>query len=246
VDTARRLARTLLWLRRYPEAAAAYDRALTLAPTNLTLIQSKAMVPLARGDLAGARAVLRATPAEVEPVALVAYMATYWDLVWVFDDAQQRLLLGLGPDAFGGDRGNWGIVLAQAYALRGDQAIARIYADSARLAFDEQLRDAPDDAGRHVLLGLALAYLGSKADAVREGERAVALKPIGRDAYLGPYCQHQLARIYILVGEPEKALDRLEPLLEIPYYLSPGWLRIDPNFAPLRANPRFQRLAAGS
>ena len=246
VDTARRLARTLLWLRRYPEAAAAYDRALTLAPTNLTIIQSRAIVSLAQGDLAGARAVLRVAPAEVEPEALIAYMATYWDLGWVLDDAQQQLLLGLGPDAFGGDRGTWGLVLAQAYALRGDQPRAQIYADSARLAFEEQVRDVPDDAQRHVLLGLALAYLGDKADAVREGERGLALQPITRDAYLGAYYQHQLARIYILVGEPEKALDRLEPLLEIPYYLSPGWLRIDPNFDPLRTNPRFQRLTAGS
>ena len=74
----------------------------------------------------------------------------------------------------------------------------------------------------------------------------MALTPITGDAYVGPYFQHQLARIYIIVGEPEKALDQLEPLLEIPYYLSPGWLRIDPNFDPLRTNPRFQRLAAGS
>ena len=28
-----------------------------------------------------------------------------------------------------------------------------------------------------------------------------------------PYLEHQLARIYILAGEHEKALDRLEPLL---------------------------------
>ena len=67
-----------------------------------------------------------------------------------------------------------------------------------------------------------------------------------RDAYLGPYIQHQLARIYLLVGEPEKALDQLEPLLKIPYNLSPGWLKIDPNFAPLRGNPRFERLVNGS
>jgi hypothetical protein len=26
------------------------------------------------------------------------------------------------------------------------------------------------------------------------------------------------------------------------YYLSPGGLRIDPNFAPLEGNPRFRRL----
>jgi hypothetical protein len=55
--------------------------------------------------------------------------------------------------------------------------------------------------------------------------------------------QHQLVRIYIAVGEPEAALGRLEPLLRIPYMLSPGSLRIDPNFDPLRIRPRFQRLA---
>jgi tetratricopeptide (TPR) repeat protein len=203
------------------------------------------MVELAQGDLAGARAILRAAPADVDPAQLVADMATYWDLVWALDDAQQRLLVGLDPDVFG-DRGTWGLVLAQAYALRGDQARARVYADSARIAWEEQLLDAPDDDQLHVLLGLTLAYLGRKDDAVREGQRGVAILPIARDAYSGAYNQHQLARVYTLVGEQEKALDQLEPLLENPFYLSPGWLRIDPNFDPLRTNPRFQRLIAGS
>ena len=31
----------------------------------------------------------------------------------------------------------------------------------------------------------------------------------------------------------------------IPYWLSPGWLKIDPNFGPLRKSPRFQKLVAG-
>jgi hypothetical protein len=51
--------------------------------------------------------------------------------------------------------------------------------------------------------------------------------------------------IYLWLGEPTRALDRLEPLLKIPYWLSPGWLKIDPTFAPLRGNPRFQRLVNG-
>jgi hypothetical protein len=46
-------------------------------------------------------------------------------------------------------------------------------------------------------------------------------------------------------GEPEKALDRLEPLLRMPYILSPAWLEIDPNFDPLRRMPGFRKLKAG-
>ena len=110
------------------------------------------------------------------------------------------------------------------------------------MAYEEQLRATPGDGQRRVFLGLALAYLGRKGDAVREGAVGAPLWPITKDAYVGPYIQHQLVRIYILVGEPEKALDQLEPLLKIPYYLSPGWLKIDPTFDPLRGNPRFERL----
>ena len=77
-----------------------------------------------------------------------------------------------------------------------------------------------------------------------EGRRAEAALPIAKDPFNGVYIQHQLARIYLLIGEPEQALDQLEPLLKIPYVLSPGWLKIDPNFDPLRGNPRFERLVA--
>jgi hypothetical protein len=68
---------------------------------------------------------------------------------------------------------------------------------------------------------------------------------MSRDAVNGPYFQHQLARIYILTGEPEKALDQLEPILKFTYFITPAWLRIDPNFDPLRGNPRFQKLVGG-
>jgi tetratricopeptide (TPR) repeat protein len=171
-------------------------------------------------------------------------MANYWDVGWALDDAARRRLLSLRPADFDNDRGAWGWVLAQEYVLRGDSVRARIYADSARVALEEQLRATPLDAQRHVIYGLILATLGRSSDAVREGERGTALAPVSRDAYVGAYVQHQLARVYLMVGQPAKALDILDALLKMPYYLSPGWLRIDPTFAPLRGNPRFERMAA--
>jgi serine/threonine-protein kinase len=233
-------------LRQYPKADAAADRALGLAPTNARLVERKVMVQLAQGHLDSARAVVRAAAGRIESATLLSYLANFQDLYWVLDDAQQRDALALPPSAFDDDRGSWGIVRAQLYHLRGDRTRAVIYADSARLAIEEQIRANPEDAQRHVILGLALAYLGRKADASREGERGAALAPLGKDAGLGPYIQHQLARIYLLLGEQEKALDQLEPLLRIPYYLSPGWLRVDPNFDPLRNNPRFRKLVEGT
>jgi tetratricopeptide (TPR) repeat protein len=235
----------LLNLRHYPEAREALDQGLALAPADLNLIEAKAMTFLGEGDLASARAVLKAAPKEVEPAALVAYVALFQDLVWVLDEQQQELLLHLTPSAFDDDRGGWGLCLVQAYTLKGAAANVHTYAEEARKAYEVQLRAAPENGQRHVLLGLALAYLGQKEEAIREGERGVALDPISKDASGGPYVQHQLVRIYMLVGEPAKALDQLEPLLKVPYVLSPGWLKIDPNFDPLRKNPRFQKLVAG-
>ena len=244
--TARRLSQNLLRLRRYSEAEAVADRGLAVAADNLDLIENKAMSHLARGDLPGARAAIHAAPAEVEPTSLVAFIGNYWDLPWVLDDAQQQLLLRLGPAVYDGDRGTWGIVRTSTYYLRGNKALARVYADSARLGFEETLKATPDDGQRLAFHGLALAYLGRNAEAVKQGERAVTLWPTSRDGYMGPYLQHQLARIYTVAGQPDKAVDQLEALLKTPYFLSPAWLRIDPNFESLRGNPRFQKLVAGA
>ena len=202
------------------------------------------MAYLGTGDLASARRVVAEAERNVEPTALVQWVATYYDLYWVLSDEQQRLLLRLPPGPFDDDRLTWGLALAETYALRGDTARTHAYADSASIAGEAYLREAPENAQLHVLMGTVLAYLGRKADAIREGRRGVELMPLSRNAYQSPYLQHQLARIYLLVGEPEQALDVLETLMRIPYFLSPGWLRVDPTFDPLRGNPRFKKLLA--
>jgi serine/threonine-protein kinase len=239
IATAEDLTFTNNWLRRYPEAQSEGDRAVALDPTYLGTIEERARASLGQGDLAGARAVLRAASKEIPPAILVVSLAA---LPWALDDEQRKLLLSLGADRFDNNRANWALSRARIYALQGDAAKARDNAEVARVELETQLRAIPKDAGLHGDHALTLAYLGRKAEAIAEGEQAVASVPLMKDAIGWPLRQQALVEIYLLVGENEKALDRIEALLTIPYVLSPGWLRIDPTFAPLRGNPRFERL----
>ncbi|HET9041293.1 MAG TPA: protein kinase, partial [Gemmatimonadales bacterium] len=151
LSTARRLAAVHTFLRNYAVADSAADRALALAPTSPAMVSLKLMVTIARGDLDSARAVIRAAAGRIDPGILFTFFATYQDLYWVLDDDQQLQVLASPPSAFDDDRGTWGIVQAELYRLRGIGGRAAAYADSARLAFEEQSRAAPDDGQRRVL-----------------------------------------------------------------------------------------------
>ena len=248
------LAEALHVLRRYPEALKAYEHARALQPMDLASIEGQAMVRLAQGDLIGARAVLASAAKDVDSVKLARWVAGTWDLVWLPDSAQQDLVLQLPREIhppgelFDEESALRGILHAQIYYLRGDRSRTRVYADSARRGFDAMLRARPylNRADNYVLRGLAWAYLGEKAQATRDGERGMRRALEGWDPIDGGYIRSMLARIYIVVNEPEKAVDQVEVLLKTPSYFAPGWFRVDPNFAPLRGNARFERLVSAN
>jgi serine/threonine protein kinase/tetratricopeptide (TPR) repeat protein len=247
------LAEALHLLRRYPEALKAYEHARALQPTNLSTIEYQATVHLAQGDLAGARAVLASAAKDVDSTKLARWVAGAWDLVWLPDSAQQDLVLQLPREieqpgqTFDEESALRGILHAQIDYLRRDRSRTRVYADSARRGFDAMLRARPylNRPDNYVLRGLAWAYLGEKAQAIRDGERGMTRALEGWDLMDTGYIRSMLARIYIVVNEPEKAVDQVAVLLKTPSYFAPGWFRVDPNFAPLRGNPRFERLVNG-
>jgi tetratricopeptide (TPR) repeat protein len=181
-------------------------------------------------------------PQAVSRPRLLAYVATYDDLYWVLDAAQQDTLLTLSPALFDDDRVNWALARAQIYYGRGDRARARLWADSARIVLTAQLRTTPEEPQLRALLGLALSHQDRFDEAIREGARAVAAEAASRSGPAAQYNRHLLARTYILAGQHDRALDLLEALAKEPYLLTPGWLRIDPAFEALKGQPRFERL----
>ena len=235
-------------LDRIAESERAWDRAITLAPDHARTYSLKAFFVLRRtGSAAAAGAILedglrrvRANREELE-LGLGRVMLIAGD----HRAALKRLSATQAPALnFHEEFVPRAELLAQAYAAMGDGAMARTYYDSARGLVQERLGESPNTATLHSALGIALAGLGQKEQAVREGRRAVDLLPISRDALDGPFRVRDLARIHLMVGDPEAALDGLEALFALPVGnpLSEPWLRLDPAWAPLGEHPRFRRL----
>jgi tetratricopeptide (TPR) repeat protein len=98
----------------------------------------------------------------------------------------------------------------------------------------------------HAHLGLAYAGLGRRDDAMREGRRAVELRPVAEDTWLGVDMLRNLAVTYATLGEADSAVKQLRVLLEVPSGISVPALRADPTWDPIRRDPRFRALIAGA
>ena len=94
----------------------------------------------------------------------------------------------------------------------------------------------------HSLLGLAYAGLGMKEEAVREGEVAVEMLPVSRDALSGTYQVERLAQIYVRIGMYDSAISQIDFLLSAPSRVSRPILRLDPIWHPLRNLRQYKEL----
>ncbi len=238
---------TQLAMFRYPEAERSLDRAIALAPDWANPHVYKAQLYIAwQADVARASAILRSAMTKVPSGALAPVLISY-DVFsgapFTSDSAFTADLDGLTLQSFDGDSSRYYLLKAEANRFRGRPALERVYADSARIVVEAWSKESPDDVRHLADLSLAYAALGRSDAALGAAQRAVELIPLSRDAVVGPLLQARLARVHMMLGQHDRAIEVLERIISVPGGLSPAELAGDPVWAPLRDHPRFALLA---
>jgi len=217
-------------------------RAIEAAPNSLSARAAKAMLPLDwKGDLSMMEKDLADMPPGVDPEGLVTFGRVQLMMLQRKFPEALAVLKQLSPD-LSHDSKPREFLEGAIYTFLNDREKARSAFEHARPIAEQSLREAPNDAFRHALLGQILAGLGEKEAAISEGKRAVNLLPESQDALEGPKATLELAKIYTWTGETDQALFLLDHSLSTPSGITVSSLKLDPVWDPLRSDPRFQAL----
>ncbi len=242
-DLAREIGNNYSTLRKYKEADQWYDRALSLSPEDINAKIWKMMNSFhLTGTADEARAILETFPP-----------SSWTDLGRIILEMSDRnyektleILNSLSFDSieYQDLYFNKNLSFADTYYFMNEPALMKTHADKARIALEELVKEHPEDPRYRLDLGRSYAYLGRKEEAIREGNQAVNLEPVSKDAMAGLGYVVELADILIIVGEYDKAIEQLEYLMSIPagQDLSLNTLQLSPWYDPIRDLPRFKRL----
>jgi serine/threonine protein kinase/tetratricopeptide (TPR) repeat protein len=252
VNITRNLGHTYFLMRNYIEGERYYQDAISLSPDYLaSYIDPSASISFLylswQGNTAKARKVLEEALKKTVSLDDENHAYFLWATMDIYDrdfqGALKRLSLMPGETL---DSQFYFVpknqLNAQIYGLMNNREKERDYYNADKLDLENKIKAEPEDSRFHSALGIAYAGLGLKDKAVQEAVKATELLPVAKEFWRGACRVKNLAQVYVMVGEYDKALDKIEYLLSIPGELSVPLLKIDPVWAPLRTHPRFQKL----
>ncbi len=240
-------------LRRWKNAAEWAEKMRAMAPASLVAKTQSGYIDFWwKGDTHLLKSILDQVPSGVDPDGVLT--SCRWDLAMIERDyAAAKRALDTSPlnEISYTNSGSTPKTFLEGcvYLAQGDNENAQKAFEKARPSFEALVKEAPLSADRHANLGWLYAFMGRREDAIREGQRAVGLKPESKDAFDGAIMNCYLALIYARVGEKDLALPLIERLLKTPgavdsvdYSITLNDLKFRWEWDPLRGEPRFQKL----
>ena len=249
-------AETAVSLRDWKSVRVLYRHLLELAPDDIGIKTNFAAALMnGEGDFAAARAILETIPyprydAGGQPIW--DDLAVRWRLLMLERDyaGAERLLADFPLEELPGPiPGLKDFFVGCTAWAKGDQDSARELFEKVRRDWESFARNHPNDPAVMTNLGVLYAYLRRKEEALRESRRAVELVP-ENDAIERPAYSTNLALVYALTGESEKAVTLIEQLLTKPAVEVQGVQAMTLTnlrswrWDAVRNNPRFQEILA--
>jgi TolB-like protein/class 3 adenylate cyclase/Tfp pilus assembly protein PilF len=237
-------------LRQYSEEAAVLDRALSIKPDDVETKVARALVEL---DWKADTRPLHQTIDEIRaknPAGLQTVADTWLICALAERDATAAAsaLTALGENTFGNDAVRLSPAFGEALVARmsKDEGKARSAFTAARAQQEKVVQDQPNYGPAICVLGLIDAALGRKAEALREGRRAIELLPITKDSINGARVVEYFAIVAAWVGEKNLACEQLATATRVSGFgtISYGQLKLLPYWDPLRGDPRFEKIVA--
>ena len=223
-------------MRRFDDAERFLDRAIAVGPELPQAYVEKAWLAVHRdGGTAEAWRVVDDAAEQVGSADLAPIRMWLHVLDGDFDAAADYAVVA--PIAEAPVRGAWFV-----HHMAGRDAVARAYADSARVRYETLVVSQPVEPQLQAYLGTVHALLGNVDEAATRGLRGASLRPTANDAFTGPTMAWNLAVVYMLLGQTDDALDELTTLAADPLRIDVPPLALDPIWAPLWSDPRFQDL----
>ena len=141
-------------------------------------------------------------------------------------------------------RGGYETIVGELQLRAGETATGRKNLASGRDRIEAQLVNEPGNFVALLYLSRAYAALGDRDAAMKAINQAIEQTPASADALYGPLLEDRRARIQAQFGETDAPIAALTRLLTISYAnaITVAQLRIDPDWDPLRSDPRFQAL----